>query len=130
MTRTHELLSPKDVPMPDTDQNPSAAELRFRTLSRWDNEGGSVAAAPDPHPTIAALTSAELIQLRIRTIALENMLIAVLAEGSDRQLAVAREMAEYIAPRPRFTHHPLTIEAGRHMTSLVDRAEVDRTIQP
>jgi len=130
MTRTHELLSPKDVTMPDTDQNPSAAELRFRTLSRWDNEGGSVAAAPDPHPTIAALTSAELIQLRIRTIALENMLIAVLAEGSDRQLAVAREMAEYIAPRPRFTHHPLTIEAGRHMTSLVDRAVHFRTIQP
>ncbi len=130
MTRTHELLSPKDVPMPDTDQNPSTAELRFRTLSRWDNEGGSVAAAPDPHPTIAALTSAELIQLRIRTIALENMLIAVLAEGSDRQLAVAREMAEYIAPRPGFTHHPLTIEAGRHMTSLVDRAVHFRTIQP
>ncbi len=116
--------------MPDTDQNPSAAELRFRALSRWDNEGGTVAAALDPHPGIAALTPVELIQLRIRTIALENMLIAVLAEGSDRQLTVAREMAEYIAPRPGFTHHPLTIEAGRHMTSLVDRAVHFRAIQP
>ncbi len=130
MTSAQEALSLKDITMPDTDQNLTAAELRFRGLSRWDNEGGSVAAAPDPHPGVAPLTPVELVQLRIRTIALENMLIAVLAEGSDRQLAVAREMAEYIAPRPGFTHHPLTIEAGRHMTSLVDRAVHFRTIQP
>lgn len=68
------------------------------------------------------LTNAELVQLRIRVIALENLVIALLAEGSDRQLAVAREMAAYISPRPGFTPHPLTIQAATHMTELVDRA--------
>jgi hypothetical protein len=71
---------------------------------------------------IPELTNAELVQLRIRVIALENLVIALLAEGSDRQLAVACEMATYISPRPGFTHHPLTIQAATHMVELVDRA--------
>lgn len=74
---------------------------------------------PDPEPQ---MTNAELVQLRIRVIALENMLIAVLAEGSDKQLNVAREMATYISPRPGFTQHALTLSAADHITDLVDRA--------
>ena len=76
------------------------------------------------------MTNAELVHLHIRVIALENLVIAVLAEGSDRQLAVAREMAGYISPRSGFKHHPLTIQAADHMTDLVDRALHFQTVQP
>ena len=96
------------------------SEQHQGALSRWDNEGGA-----QPHETasdISGMTNAELVRLRIRVIALENLVIALLAEGSDRQLAVAREMAAYISPRPGFTHHPLTIQAATHMVDLVDRA--------
>lgn len=117
--------------MPDPDPFPDTSDRRWRALSRWDNEGG--ASASVPHRTdadIPDLTNAELVQLRIRVIALENLVIAVLADGSDRQLQVAREMAGYISPRPGFTQHPLTTQAADHMTDLVDRAVHFRTVQP
>lgn len=115
--------------MPNQDPPQSAAELRLRALSRWDNEGGAIATSHASHADITPLNAAELIQLRIRTIAMENILIAVLAEGTERQRQVARDMAAYIAPRPGFTPHPLTIEAGRHMTALVDRSVHFRTTE-
>jgi hypothetical protein len=109
--------------MPDPDPLLDPSELRRRALSSWDNEGGAVASmSHKTHTDVNAMTNAELVQLRIRVIALENLMIAVLAEGSDRQRAVAREMAAYISPRPGFTHHPLTIQAATHMAELVDRA--------
>jgi hypothetical protein len=115
--------STEELPMPDSDPPTERLELRRRALSRWENEGGAIAAAAHgKQADIPELTNAELVQLRIRVIALENILIAVLAEGSDRQLEVAREMAGYISPRPGFTRHPLTIQAADHMTDLVDRA--------
>jgi hypothetical protein len=86
-----------------------------------------------PHETVAELpelTNAELVQLRVRVIALENLVIALLAEGPDRQLAVAREMAAYIFPRPGFTPHPLTIKAGNHMAALLDRAAHFKGLPP
>ncbi|MDO8876410.1 MAG: hypothetical protein Q8M24_06990 [Pseudolabrys sp.] len=102
---------------------------RQMALSRWDNEGG---AGPDgPHKglvpdevstEIPELTNTELVQLRIRVIALENLVITLLAGASDQQLDLAREMATYISPRPGFTQHPLTIQAATQMVSLVDRA--------
>ena len=54
-------------------------------------------------------TNAELALIRIRVIALENLVIALLAEASDRQLQTAREMATHISPRPGFTQHPIII---------------------
>jgi hypothetical protein len=79
-------------------------------LSRWDTEGGAGPGGPqggsvsaDAPSKIPELTNAELVQLRIRVIALENLLIALLAEASERQLGLAREMAAYISPRPGFT---------------------------
>ena len=109
--------------MPDEKRAPDPAEQRQTALSRWDNEGGAGAAPlPQPAGDIPELTNAELVQLRIRVIALENLVLALLAQGSDHQLAVAREMAAYISPRPGFTHHPLTISAATHMVELVDRA--------
>lgn len=57
---------------------------------------------PNDDPPI---TSAELAQLRVRVIALENLVITLLVETSERQLILAREMAAYISPRPGATHH-------------------------
>jgi len=74
---------------------------------------------PDDTP----LTNAELVQLRIRVIALENLVIALLAEAPDRQLTLARGMAIYISPRAGFTAHPITLRAADEMLSLVDRAD-------
>ncbi|GHH25250.1 hypothetical protein GCM10008023_38390 [Sphingomonas glacialis] len=108
----------------------------LKALSRWDNEGGAGPDGPQEHSLdvdlteIPPLTNAELVQLRIRVIASENLMIMMLAEGSDRQLELAREMASYISPRPGFTHHPLTTQAAMHMVDLVDRAIHYRSIGP
>jgi hypothetical protein len=106
-------------------------------LSKWDNEGG---AGPlhlpegllsgDMQSEVPQLTNAELVQLRIRVIALENLVITLLADSSDRQLDLAREMAAYISPRPGFTHHPLTIRAAAQMIHLVERAGHFRGVAP
>ena len=70
-----------------------------------------------------ALTDAELVQLRVRVIALENMVIALLANAPPEQQALVREMASYISPRPGYTAHSLTLHAAEQMRSLVDRAD-------
>jgi hypothetical protein len=64
---------------------PTEVQNRRRALSRWDNEGGALAqSAPD---VVAAasreLTNTELVHLRIRVIALENLMIAVLARDQS-----------------------------------------------
>ena len=81
-------------------------------------------------PDVPPMTNTELVQLHVRVIALENLVIALLAEGSDRQVQVAREMAAYIAPRPGFTRHPLTVDGANQMLSLVDRARHFRSLPP
>jgi hypothetical protein len=102
----------------------SPAQERQNALSRWDNEGGAGPQGSQKGSTfvdlseVPPLTNAELVQLRVRVIALENLMIMLLAEGPNRQLDLGREMA----PRPGFTHHPLTIQAAGHMVDLVDRA--------
>ena len=116
--------------MPDTLPNAlDPTQLRYRALSRWDNEGGAGPGGPDgrlidgnAQSEVPPLTNVELVQLRIRVIALENVVIRLLAEASDRQLELTREMAAYICPRPGFTPHPLTIHAAALMIQLVERA--------
>ena len=71
---------------------------------------------------IPDLKNVELVQLPVRVIALENLVITLLAEASDRQLERIREMAGYISPRLGSAHHPLTIHAAAQMLNLVDRA--------
>lgn len=107
----------------------SASQIHQRALSRWENEGGAGVCGPesrlgfeDGPADVPALTNAELSQLHIRVIALEGLMTALLAEASDRQLEMAREMAAYISPRPGFTHHPLTIRAATQMIDLIERA--------
>ncbi|MHA6731592.1 DUF1971 domain-containing protein [Devosia sp. A369] len=114
--------------MPNDKTDP--AQLRQRALSRWDNEGG--ATSPDPQTDATSdkeyreyppLTNAELVHIRIRVIALENLVIAMLNQASGNQLDIAREMAAYISPRPGATQHPLTMKAAEHMTDILDRAD-------
>jgi len=114
----------------------SPSDMMIRALSRWENEGGAVPAI-DALPTaikedaaVPESTNAELVALRVRVIALENLMISLLATASDQQLELAREMAGYISPRPGFTHHPLTIHAASHMVELVERSSRFRAGEP
>ena len=98
-------------------------------LSAWDNEGsagprGAWADFINDQPVIPERTNTELVQLRVRVIALENLVIALLANANatDQTVAAAAEMAAIIAPRPGATHHPLTTHAATQMTDLVGRA--------
>jgi hypothetical protein len=115
----------------------ASSQQRQLALARWDNEGGAGPCGPQEGqiPTeaqsgVPELTNAELVQLRVRVIALENLVISLLAEAPDKQLDLAREMAAFISPRPGFTHHPLTIHAATHMIDLVDRAAHFRVVKP
>jgi hypothetical protein len=124
--------------MPDSKPNAlDPAQLRQRALSRWDNEGGATPGGPQENLSSGAgqsevppLTNAELVQLRIRVIALENLVISLLAQSPDRQLDLVREMAAYISPRPGFTPHHLTIRAAAEMIHLVERAGQFRNLPP
>ncbi len=114
------------MPRQNSDDSSQAIQ-RQQALSRWDNEGG----AADPTVTPVAdkkqiptpeMSNADLVALHVRVIALENLLISLLATASDQQLELAREMAGYISPRPGFTPHPLTIHAAAHMIDLIERS--------
>jgi hypothetical protein len=105
-----------------------------RALSRWDNEGGAAPAGTESDTAAEvsspASTNVELVALRVRVIALENMMLALLANASDRQLELAREIAAYIAPRPGFTQHPLTLRGAAHMLDLIERSAQFREPAP
>lgn len=105
----------------------NSARLRREALSRWDNEGGAGPDGPRTKPTtdppsMPSNNAAELGALHVRVIALENLVISLLATASDQQIEQAREMARYISPRPGFTQHPLTMHAASHIVDLVERA--------
>lgn len=99
-------------------------------LTHWVEEGGAELDGPQlrgPEQVTAAPvgppTPAEWAEMRTRVIALENLVIALLATASESQRALARKMAEYITPRPGYTNHRLTIHAAHRMTDLIGRAE-------
>lgn len=107
--------------------------LMHKAMVRSDNESGAAPGHPGLTPTevhadVPALTNAELVQLQVRVIALENLLIALLADAPARQLDLAREMAAYISPKPGYTPHPLTIHAAAQMVHVVERSHHFRTI--
>jgi hypothetical protein len=127
---TH-LISDLKPDSPETSRQHQAA------LSRCDNEGGAGPCGPrggqisaEAQSDVPEPTNTELVQLRARVIALENLVISLLAQVPDRQLDLAREMAAFISPRPGFTHHPLTTHAATQMIELVDRAGHFRAIKP
>lgn len=108
----HQLLPPTDPP-----DRPALA------LSRWEREVGGSGTTPQAQDqaTPDLLQNAELVQLRVRVVALENLVIALLATTPDAQ-TLARDMAQYISPRPGSTEHPLTLHAASLMNHLIDRA--------
>ncbi len=114
--------------MADQELDPERVRLRERAFSRWDNEGGTgdsgrVHPASTEAADIPPLGDAELVQLRIRVIALENVIAVLLADATDQQLDLVREMAAYISPRPGYTQHRLTVHAAARMMSLVKEAD-------
>ncbi|MFT5537913.1 hypothetical protein [Parasphingorhabdus sp.] len=92
-------------------------------LSRWDNEGGHQPKIDERDSSDPEMTNTELVQLRVRVIALENIVLALLADQPAETYDKVREMAELISPRQEATQHPLTIEAALHMNRFADRAE-------
>lgn len=110
-------------------KNPDGAPRREAALSQWDTEGGAGPDGPQELST-AHLREAddkqsmriELAQLHVRVIALENLLITLLSEATDKQVELARDLAAFITPRPGSTQHQLTIHASGQMYSLVERA--------
>jgi hypothetical protein len=115
--------------MSDQDPDFSNAAPKPAGAAQMGQRGG---AGPDGPPTeVLAVgdkvpmpenNAAELGALHVRVIALESLVISLLAAAADEHLERAREMARYISPRPGFTHHPLTTRAAAHMVDLVERA--------
>ena len=106
-----------------------SVQERRRALSRWDNEGGAGTDGPQKSQTPEnrgsgdpPITDVEIVQLRVRVIALENLVIALLAHSSDHVQLTAREMADYILPKPGATQHRLTTHAATHMIDLLERS--------
>lgn len=107
------------------------AKLLRQALSRWDNEGGAplgdVGTPADgfapTSATVPPLTNAELVQLQIRVIALENLVLALLTGASDAELAVAQNIGASIFPRPGTTMHRLTTHAVAQMEHLLLRSQ-------
>jgi hypothetical protein len=64
----------------------------------------------------------ELEQLHNRMIAMESLLITMLAQNPDQQLGLRCEMAGSISPRPGFTDHPGTLGAAALMVHFLRRA--------
>lgn len=113
------------------ENTPERAQLPSKTLSKSDHEGGLGFGHPGSVPGEGAspappLTNAELVQLQTRVIALENLVIALLADASDRQIQLAQYAAAHIRPRPGHTLHPLTINAADQMLHLLQRGEIFR----
>ncbi|HEX7748061.1 MAG TPA: hypothetical protein VF445_04845 [Bordetella sp.] len=107
-------------------KRPSKNGMYAKALARWDAEGGAGTGKPDsfsekdssrPRPC----QDIELTQLRTRVIALENLVIALLARGSKRQRREVLDMAAFISPRQGASPHYLTIEAANRMRHLVGR---------
>lgn len=74
---------------------------------------------PAPSPPLG---EAELVQLRVRVIALESLVIALLAESAGDRLDRVLDMARHISPREGYTAHPVTLQAAEEIRSMVDRA--------
>jgi len=100
---------------------------RRRALSRWENEGGAVcqpSSASDDRELANApvLSNSALVQLRIRVIALENLVIALLARAPAEQLDLVRELAACISQSPGFSDDRMTVRALDEMLHLLERS--------
>lgn len=110
----------------DNGFDPARAKTLERAVMRWENEGGATG-DQDPDTLRATIVGkvgdAEAVNIRVRLIALENIVVALLASGTQDSLELVREMAQYILPRSDATPHRLTTEAARNMLAIVERAQ-------
>ena len=65
---------------------------------------------------------ADLVQMRIRLITLENIVLGLLSGASDEQIEQIRKRADMIEPRPEANRHPLTELAAGDMRKFLERA--------
>lgn len=105
--------------VPEPARNPAVTSRAH--LARWENEGGAVL-GPVAMPCESG-SGVEAAQLRMRVIALENLVIALFADPSAHQRCTAAGMGEFISPRAGCTPHPLTLRAAEAMRSLLERAD-------
>ena len=110
----------------DNGFDPARAKALERAVMRWENEGGRMGDRDQGTlraTIVGEVGDAEAVNIRVRLIALENIVVALLASGTQDGPQLVREMAQYISPRSDATPHRLTIEAARNMRAIVDRAE-------
>lgn len=113
------------MPEEEVDISAVRSEMHRQAIGRWENEGGSLPGRRSPHveaTVVGNIGDAEAVNLRVRLIALENIVVALLAGAPESQTDLVREMAQYISPRPGASPHRLTVEAARNMEAIVDRA--------
>ncbi len=65
---------------------------------------------------------AELVQMRIRLITLENIVLGLLSGASDEQIEQIRKRADMIEPRPDASRHPLTKLAAGDIRKFLEGA--------
>ena len=102
------------------------AAMQASAIGRCENEGGPDHASPhsETASTVAGeIGDAEEGNIRVRLIALENIVVALLAGASQTQHEAIGDIVRYILPREGKTRHRLTIEAARNMVALVERAD-------
>ena len=97
-----------------------------RAVKSWENEGGA-RGDRDSHTYHATIIGEagddEALNIRIRLIALENIVVALLASGTQDAPDLAREMAQHMSSRLEATPHRLTIAVASNMMAIVERAE-------
>src|SRR3546814_5286191 len=94
-------------------ESPNVDAAHDRAIGRWENDGGSSAGLHQQQmQTVAGeIGDAEASNLRARLIALENLVVALLAGAPDGQSVLVREMAAYISPRPRSEEHTSELQS-------------------
>jgi len=95
----------------------SATSQRQQALSRWDNEGGAgpaVAPATEEQILVPAMSNPDLVPLRVRVIALENLLISLLATASEATRTRARNGGLHLAEARLFPSSAHDTLRGRH----------------
>lgn len=109
-------------------RHPVSSAASRPATGRPENEGEAIGGSGGQRQTrqsetvAGAIGDAEDGNIRVRLIALENVIVAILASAPENVSELVREMAAYISPRPGATPHRLSVEAARNMLALVERA--------
>jgi len=105
-----------------SEANVDTSEANVDTSEASGGVRPTAESSPSSKPA-APWSDAECQQLHARLIALENLVISLLAMGNKRQLALARDMASHIIARRGATPHRLTEQAAKQMVHVVGRAK-------